>query len=77
MIDSIELEFDSIELPIELVVRAQLLSSGGGFMSFGPAVQKIRRYWLDSTHQLDRPVSNSIELLFQESKSNPKNVASL
>ncbi|CAA7034127.1 unnamed protein product [Microthlaspi erraticum] len=24
--------------------------------------------WLDSTHQLDRPVSNSIELLFQESK---------
>ncbi|CAA7054236.1 unnamed protein product [Microthlaspi erraticum] len=53
------------------------LSSGGGFMSFGPAVQKIRRYWLDSTHQLDRPVSNSIELLFQESKSNPKNVASL
>ncbi|CAA7032421.1 unnamed protein product [Microthlaspi erraticum] len=53
------------------------LSSGGGFMSFGPAVQKIRRFWLDSTHQLDRPVSNSIELLFQESKSNPKNVASL
>ncbi|CAA7043571.1 unnamed protein product [Microthlaspi erraticum] len=53
------------------------LSSGGGFMSFGPAVQKIRRYWLDSTHQLDRPVSNSIELLSQESKSNPKNVASL
>ncbi|CAA7037686.1 unnamed protein product [Microthlaspi erraticum] len=55
----------------------ELLSSGGGFMSFGPAVQKIRRFWLDSTHQLDRPVSNSIELLFQESKSNPKNVASL
>ncbi|CAA7049381.1 unnamed protein product [Microthlaspi erraticum] len=54
-----------------------VLSSGGGFMSFGPAVQKIRRFWLDSTHQLDRPVSNSIELLFQESKSNPKNVASL
>ncbi|CAA7060990.1 unnamed protein product [Microthlaspi erraticum] len=55
----------------------KMLSSGGGFMSFGPAVQKIRRFWLDSTHQLDRPVSNSIELLFQESKSNPKNVASL
>ncbi|CAA7044048.1 unnamed protein product [Microthlaspi erraticum] len=107
--DSIELELDSIELPIELVVRAQLVKCEWLWESFGAnwniayhwrlveegktlsAPSFVWRWfhvirtsgsedttiWLDSTHQLDRPVSNSIELLFQESKSNPKNVASL